>query len=400
MGKIIFWIVVVFAVLFVLRHVQRRQGAASGASRPNAAAERARRPMVRCVQCGVFLPKPEARDRRRRLSLRATPPARERASVDASGRALAHTVDRCSPRPPFRRSSRRRCRLRWAIRAAASCGSSASIARSARAMLLGVALLLDPRTLNVANAERVRHRRPACTSCSACRVLVGAAGPAADAAAARCCSRCLAGDVFFLVARDVRRRHASARRCRSCCSRSSRRAGWMLRTQTAFFHAAFATIVLLGPRRLSRDRGHDGRRAGVPDRHHRLRLLRDGRHRGRARPLHEAVGGPGRAARHRRRQPRAGQPPHHPGHAGRRAGRRPERRRARPQRAGHATARRLRPHARRHAARRVLARRCTTTGGAGRRTSPSRCRRSRSRRRSACCACGSCASAPASTAAR
>ncbi len=44
--------------------------------------------------------------------------------------------------------------------------------------------------------------------------------------------------------------------------------------------------------------------------------------------------------------------------------------------------------------------RCTITGGAGRRTSPRRCRRSRSRRRSACCACASCASARASTAAR
>ena len=44
--------------------------------------------------------------------------------------------------------------------------------------------------------------------------------------------------------------------------------------------------------------------------------------------------------------------------------------------------------------------RCTTTGGAGRRTSPRRCRRSRSRPRSACCACAWCASAPGSTAAR
>ncbi len=69
--------------------------------------------------------------------------------------------------------------------------------------------------------------------------------------------------------------------------------------------------------------------------------------------LHEGVRRSRRAARHRRRQPRAGQPAHHPGHAGRRAGRRPEWRRARPQRAGHASARRLRPHARRHAARRI-----------------------------------------------
>ena len=85
----------------------------------------------------------------------------------------------------------------------------------------------------------------------------------------------------------------------------------------------------------------------------------------RARQLRQGVRGARRAARHRRRQPRAGEPPDHPGHAGRRAGGRPERRRAQPQRAGHAAARRLRPDARRHAPRRVLARRCTTTGGAG-----------------------------------
>ncbi len=106
-------------------------------------------------------------------------------------------------------------------------------------------------------------------------------------------------------------------------------------------------------RRMADARRPRHRCAAVPDRSHRLRLLRDDRHRRRARAVHEGVGGPGRAARDRRRESRAGQPADHPGHAGRRAGRRPERRGSRPQRAGHAAARRLRPDARRHAARRI-----------------------------------------------
>jgi len=58
MGKIIFWIVVFFLVLFALRmynvaKASRRRGARK-ASPPAAEA------MVRCVQCGVFLPRPDA----------------------------------------------------------------------------------------------------------------------------------------------------------------------------------------------------------------------------------------------------------------------------------------------------------------------------------------------------
>ena len=61
MGKIIFWLVVFFAVLLVLRLVnvaktrpRRDDARASGKSAPPA-------PMVRCVECGVFLPKADAR---------------------------------------------------------------------------------------------------------------------------------------------------------------------------------------------------------------------------------------------------------------------------------------------------------------------------------------------------
>ena len=59
MGKIIFWLVVFFAVLLVLRLVnvaktrERRAPPRGGAAPPA--------PMVRCVECGVFLPQADAR---------------------------------------------------------------------------------------------------------------------------------------------------------------------------------------------------------------------------------------------------------------------------------------------------------------------------------------------------
>ncbi len=59
MGKVIFWLVLVFAVLFVARLVnsaKARKPRADDARR----AEPARVPMVRCVECGVFLPQVDA----------------------------------------------------------------------------------------------------------------------------------------------------------------------------------------------------------------------------------------------------------------------------------------------------------------------------------------------------
>jgi len=62
MGKIIFWLVVFFAVLLVLRLVNvaktraRRADPPSSANPPPPPA-----PMVRCVECGVFLPRADAR---------------------------------------------------------------------------------------------------------------------------------------------------------------------------------------------------------------------------------------------------------------------------------------------------------------------------------------------------
>jgi hypothetical protein len=57
MGKIIFWLVLVFAVLFVLRLVntakaQKRRRDAQGPAVEN---------MVRCVSCGTFIPRAEAK---------------------------------------------------------------------------------------------------------------------------------------------------------------------------------------------------------------------------------------------------------------------------------------------------------------------------------------------------
>jgi len=59
MGKVIFWVVVVFALLFVLRLWNankvraRRDAEAHKAAGPQA--------MVQCSNCGVFLPKADAR---------------------------------------------------------------------------------------------------------------------------------------------------------------------------------------------------------------------------------------------------------------------------------------------------------------------------------------------------
>jgi hypothetical protein len=60
MGKIVFWLVVVFAVLFVLRLVNI---AKAKSRQPPRTGKDAGPPstMVRCVECGVYLPKADAR---------------------------------------------------------------------------------------------------------------------------------------------------------------------------------------------------------------------------------------------------------------------------------------------------------------------------------------------------
>ena len=59
MGKVIFWLVVFFVVLFALRLInaagnRSRNGDASSRKTPEADA------MTRCVECGIYLPVAEA----------------------------------------------------------------------------------------------------------------------------------------------------------------------------------------------------------------------------------------------------------------------------------------------------------------------------------------------------
>jgi hypothetical protein len=62
MGKIIFWVVVVFAILFVLRLWNSRKArAGKAANAPGKTGKKTPELMVRCNQCGVFLPQADAR---------------------------------------------------------------------------------------------------------------------------------------------------------------------------------------------------------------------------------------------------------------------------------------------------------------------------------------------------
>jgi hypothetical protein len=62
MGKVIFWIVIVFAVLFGLRLLNatklRRGG--GGAANPGSGRGPAATAMIKCSDCGVFLPRTDA----------------------------------------------------------------------------------------------------------------------------------------------------------------------------------------------------------------------------------------------------------------------------------------------------------------------------------------------------
>jgi uncharacterized protein len=61
-GKVIFWLVVFFAMLLVLRVVNvakaRSRAPRARRARPD---KQVPAPMVRCARCGVFLPRAEAR---------------------------------------------------------------------------------------------------------------------------------------------------------------------------------------------------------------------------------------------------------------------------------------------------------------------------------------------------
>ncbi len=59
MAKIILWLVVIFAVLFVLRMINVAKSArAQRASRPEPETKAV---MVKCVECGIYLPQAESR---------------------------------------------------------------------------------------------------------------------------------------------------------------------------------------------------------------------------------------------------------------------------------------------------------------------------------------------------
>lgn len=65
MGKLVFWLVVVFAGMFVLRLINvAKHGAGRSAGSPRSGGRNGGKPaaMVRCVDCGVFLPSADALD--------------------------------------------------------------------------------------------------------------------------------------------------------------------------------------------------------------------------------------------------------------------------------------------------------------------------------------------------
>jgi hypothetical protein len=62
MGKVIFWLVVVFGVLFALRMLNAAKARALRKDAPGADSSggSAATPMIECVDCGVFLPRTDA----------------------------------------------------------------------------------------------------------------------------------------------------------------------------------------------------------------------------------------------------------------------------------------------------------------------------------------------------
>jgi hypothetical protein len=60
-GKIVFWLVVVFALLLVVRLVNAAKNKGRGPGTGPRKDAQTPAAMVRCVECGVFLPKADAR---------------------------------------------------------------------------------------------------------------------------------------------------------------------------------------------------------------------------------------------------------------------------------------------------------------------------------------------------
>ena len=62
MTKIIAWLILIFLVLFALRLINVRNARIRRNAARDAAAKPAAEPMVRCVRCGIYLPRTEARE--------------------------------------------------------------------------------------------------------------------------------------------------------------------------------------------------------------------------------------------------------------------------------------------------------------------------------------------------
>ena len=60
MGKIIFWLIVFFVVLLVLRLINAANSRAANGRTPGRSAKTKDTAMTRCVTCGVYLPRSEA----------------------------------------------------------------------------------------------------------------------------------------------------------------------------------------------------------------------------------------------------------------------------------------------------------------------------------------------------
>ena len=62
MGKVVFWLVVVFGVLFALRmwNASKLRGTRKDTSGPDNANAPSATAMIKCVDCGVFLPRTDA----------------------------------------------------------------------------------------------------------------------------------------------------------------------------------------------------------------------------------------------------------------------------------------------------------------------------------------------------
>lgn len=58
MGKIVFWLVIVFAVLFVLRMLNAQKARRGRGER---ARSQPTQEMIRCVRCGVYVPRADAK---------------------------------------------------------------------------------------------------------------------------------------------------------------------------------------------------------------------------------------------------------------------------------------------------------------------------------------------------